>query len=276
MPCLFGVSVPWFFGNYGYDLAPNPLSGLGPRYVDPMELYRPVLQARELGYRAVRIWLCESAEGILMSDGAITGLHPVLIESVATIQEAVALCGLRVYWTLLDAHSWKRTRDQVTGAILTTPDETASFAEKVVAPLVRFLDPRLTVAIEVVNEPEALTSPGGSSADETAQWQNYGLAIKTIAAAIRAERPEALVTAGTDWRSLGRLWELASGLDAVDIHVKGIASLPSRAEILNLLRIPSSQASSIPMIAGCLDGNSTVTDDSAYSAIFQWRLRPER
>src|SRR5579871_5914899 len=182
MRSLFGVSVPWFFGNYGYDLAPNPLSGLGPRYVDPMELYRPLLQARELGYRAARIWLCESAEGILMSDGAITGLHPVLVESVATIQEAAALCGLRLYWTLLDAHSWERTRDQVTSTILTEMDQTARFAEQVAAPLARFLDPRLTIAIEVVNEPEALITRSASLGDEDAQWQSYSKAINTIAA----------------------------------------------------------------------------------------------
>jgi hypothetical protein len=28
-PPLHGISVPYFFGHYGYDLAPNPLSGMG-------------------------------------------------------------------------------------------------------------------------------------------------------------------------------------------------------------------------------------------------------
>ena len=116
---LPGVSLPYFFGKYGHDLAPNPLSGRGPRHVDPTKIYSPLLRAHELGYRAVRIWLCEGAEGILVNRGVITGMHPVLVESIAIIQEAAALSGLRLYWTLLDGHSWERTQDVVSCAILT-------------------------------------------------------------------------------------------------------------------------------------------------------------
>src|ERR1700732_3855418 len=104
MAPLSGVSLPYFFGKYGHDLAPNSLIGLGPHSVDPREIYRPLLKAHELGYQAVRIWLCEGAEGILISDGIISGVSPVLVESIAIIQECASLGGLRLYWTLLDGH----------------------------------------------------------------------------------------------------------------------------------------------------------------------------
>ena len=127
--------MPYFFDAYGYDLAPNAVSGTGPREIDPMRIYAPLVRAREMGFLAVRIWLCESAEGILMDGGIVSGVHPVLVESIAIIQECASLCGLKLYWTLLDAHSWKRNRDHISKGILTVHDEAARFAERVAAPL---------------------------------------------------------------------------------------------------------------------------------------------
>lgn len=274
MSTLSGVSLPYFFGNYGHDLAPNALTGLGPRHVDPMQIYRPLLKAHELGYRAVRIWLCEGAEGILMNDGIISGVHPVLVESLAVIQESASLCGLRLYWTLLDGHSC--THDRVSHAVLTERDQTARFAELVAAPLARRFDARLTIAVEVVNEPEALITREAVGNRESAQWRGCGIAIKTIANAIRSARPGTLVTAGSARPTLPMLWGNVPGLDAIDVHVKARLPLPSRTEIVKELSIPAARAASLPMIAGYRGDMTLLTHHADYSAVFRWRLEQDQ
>jgi hypothetical protein len=273
MSPLLGVSLPYFFGKYAHDLAPNPLSGLGPHHIDPTQVYSPMLRAHELGYRAMRIWLCEGAEGILINSGVITGAHPVLVESIAIIQESAALCGLRLYWTLLDGHSARRTNDIVTRAILSEPDHTARFAELVAAPIAMRLDRRLTLAIEVINEPEALMTDNGGRDQE--QWRKCGAAIKAIGDAIRSARSGTMVTAGSDHATIAMLWNSAPGLDAVGLHVKGDQALPSRADIMRELAISSAQAEAIPLIAGYRGDAAQQTHRADYNAIFRWRLEPE-
>jgi hypothetical protein len=243
-----------------------------PRDIDPMTIYQSLVKARESGYRALRIWLCEGAEGILLDDGAISGLHPFLVESVAIIQEAASLGGLKLYWTLLDAHSSERTDDPVSRAILKEQDATSRFAELVAAPLAKRLDPRLTLAVEVVNQPEALITSNTSAAEEFAQWQSCGAAINTIGTAIRSEQTGALVTAGSTRRSLWKLWRSAPGLDAIDVHATGSLPLPSRSEIVRELALSPPWAESIPLIGGCLTSAPFPTRHSDYSAIFRWRL----
>jgi len=263
---LPGVSLPCFLGMYGHDLAPNPLSGAGPRHLDPVEIYAPMLRARELGYRAMRIWLCEGAEGILINRDVISGVHPVLIESLAVIQESAALSGLRIYWTLLDGHSVRRTNDVVTRAILIEPEHTARFAEMVAAPIASRLDPRVMVAIEAANEPEALMENDDG-------WPGCANAIRTIAGAIRSVSAGALVTSGMDRAMAPALWKNAPGLDAIDIHAKGEHPLPSRAEIMRELALE--QAKSLPLIGGCHGDFVSQPHREDYDAIFRWRLETE-
>ena len=90
MHCLPGVNLPVFFDAAGYDLAPNALLGTGPRAVDPMHVYRPLLEARAIGFQAVRVWLCERGEGILM-DGASIAMG---VDMLGIAFVVVALGGL--------------------------------------------------------------------------------------------------------------------------------------------------------------------------------------
>ena len=271
---IHGINLPYFFEDYGHDLAPNVVLAMGPRKVDPMRIYAALLAARERGFRAVRVWLCENAEGILMDAGVISGAHPVLVESVAIIQECASLSGLRLYWTLLDGHSCRRTGDQVSKAILTMHDETGRFAERVAAPLVRRLDSGLTLAVEVVNEPEALSTDGSSSGSSTADWQALGVAIRTIADAVRAEHGRTLVTAGSHQAALTALWGNAPGLTAIDVHQDAEMQLPSRAEVMALMPADTVRDDSMPLLSGSCSATATQTDGALddYSALFFWRL----
>ncbi|HLI80331.1 MAG TPA: hypothetical protein VKV03_10135 [Candidatus Binataceae bacterium] len=221
----------------------------------------------------MRIWLCEGAEGILINSGVITGAHPVLVESIAIIQESAALCGLRLYWTLLDGHSSRDTNDPVTRAIMSEPEHTARFAELVAAPIATRLDRRLTVGVEVINEPEALMTDDGRRDEE--QWRKCPVAIKAIGDAVRAARSGTMVTAGTDRAMLAMLWNNAPGLDAVDIHVKGDQQLPSRADVIRELGIALVQAESIPLIGGYRGDGAEQTHRADYNAIFRWCLEPK-
>jgi len=266
---LAGVSLPYFFDAYGHDLAPNAFLGTGPRAVDPMAIYRPLLEARELGFQAVRIWLCEGGEGILMDGATISGVHPVLIESVAIIQECASLVGLKLYWTLLDGPV-RRGDAAAAREILTQPDQTARFAERVGAPLVRRLDPHLTFAIEIVSEPEALvagTSCGG--------WEVVGAAVKVVADAVRSEHGRTLVTAGLRHDTLPAFWQGGAGLTALDVHIPTGVALPARATLVRALATP---ASTLPVIAGVAARDMAAQNPTVpavrdeYDAVFLWRL----
>jgi hypothetical protein len=271
---IHGINLPYFFDAYGHDLAPNAVIAMGPGEIDPMRIYAALLAARERGFRAVRVWLCEGAEGILMDAGVISGAHPVLVESVAIIQECASLSGLRLYWTLLDAHSCRRTGDQVSKAILTVRDEAGRFAERVAAPLVRRLDSGLTLAVEVVNEPEALSTEAGPPGSSTAAWEALGVAIRTIAEAVRAENGKTLVTAGAHRAALTALWRNAPGLTAIDVHRDAQTQLPSRAEVMAVMPAGAVRDDSMPLLSGSCGATATQADGALddYSALFFWRL----
>jgi hypothetical protein len=271
---IHGINLPYFFDAYGHDLAPNAVIAMGPGEIDPMRIYAALLAARERGFRAVRVWLCEAAEGILMDAGVISGAHPVLVESVAIIQECASLCGLRLYWTLLDGRSWQRSGDPVSKAILTIRDEAGRFAERVAAPLMRRFDASLTLAVEVVNEPEALSGEGGPTGSSAPVWQALGVAIRTIADAVRAEHGATLVTAGSHRAALMALWQNAPGLTAIDVHQDAAMQLPSRAEVMAAMPAGAVRDDAMPLLSGSCDATAAQTEVALedYSAVFLWRL----
>jgi hypothetical protein len=271
MAALRGVNLAWFFDAYGHDFAPNAVLGTQPEKINPMQIYRPLLKARERGFEAVHLSLCEAGEGILLDGHDILGVHPMLVESIAIIQECASLCGLKIYWTLLDGHSFTRCGETVTRAILSGADATAQFAERVAIGIMRRLDPKITMAVEVVNEPEALIAANDASLDFSRDTMRS--AIRIIADAIRSERSGTIVTAGAHMSALAELWRDAPRLDAIDIHLETETRLPSRGEILSAIGNPASAGSTLPIIAGAICETASIkpTDDT-YSAVFRPRL----
>lgn len=246
---LFGVNVPWLFGAYGHDLAPNGRFPTWPCEFDTMRSYLPLIRAADIGFGAVRVWLCENGEGIVTEEGRPTKPHERLIESVTVIEECARMLGLRVYWTLLDGNSWKREGDALTHAILTDADACARFAENVAAPIAAKLDPAVTFAVEVVNEPEAL-SPNCVKEDPV-PWHVLGRSIRVIGDAVRAARPGATVTAGTAHVYLAQLGRAETGVDAYDVHVyHKTGGIPSREELAAAAGDPRIAARAVPLILG--------------------------
>lgn len=249
---LFGVNVPYLRGEYGHDLAENGRFPTWPCRFDPMHAYRPLIEARRMGFRAVRMWLCENAEGLRVDEaGRVVGVSERLLESVRVVQEAARLHGLHLYFCLLDGNAWPREGDPITRSILADPDQTARFAERVVAPLVRALDPELTLALEVVNEPETSTA---ECIDDPSvaplAWEELGRAIATIGDAARAER-DVPITSGTMHVFLPRLWRSGAKLDAIDVHIyHEDGGLPSREDLARYVGDDAILDPALPIVGG--------------------------
>ena len=282
---VFGVNLPWLHGSYGHDLAVNERYPDWGCAFDPETAELPLREAEALGFGAVRIWLCENAEGIITRDGRVVGVQPSLIEHARRLEEIAAERSLEVYWTLLDANSWKREGDALTHSILTDPDQTARFAEHVAAPIARSLDPATTFAFEVLNEPEIMTPSCAEPGEPTVGWDELGPAIHTIGDALRSEL-KTLITAGSMYVYLDLLWNCGAHLDAVDVHVYhdngGLPPLDQLAEHAGDPRIATGE---VPVFGGeCgLPEEKGVpharlahylynATKDGYAAVFLWRL----
>ncbi len=242
---LLGVNVPYLRGDYGHDLAENPRFPTWPCRFDAMTAYRPIIEARRIGFEAVRIWLCENGEGVRLEGDEVSGVSERLIESVQILQECAALHGARIYWSLLDGNAVAREGDPVTRAVLSRPDAAARFAEHVAAPLARVFAPELTFGVELVNEPETTTAACG--ADDPIAWETIGASLRTIGDAVRAERTTH-VTAGATHVFLPALFEVDPGLTALDLHMYHPGGgLPSRADLAAQV---GEAAAALPLIAG--------------------------
>jgi hypothetical protein len=286
-PCLFGVNLPWFFGAYGHDLAPSEHHPDWGSDFDALRLFRPLIEAHRMGFAAVRVWLCENGEGIVTRDGLIDAVHPALLDGVRAIQQSTRLLGLRVYWTLLDGNSWQREGDVLTHAIVSDPEQSARFVERVAVPLAEQLDPEVTVAVEMINEPEAMTPECYGGRGLTIPWARIGAFLRTSGGAVRAARPGIAITAGTGYEFLPRLWRANPRLDAIDVHAyHRTAGLPSRADLLAYVGDERLGDPPLPLICGecgIPDGAPVIehlqlqnylfnAETGGYDAAFLWRL----
>jgi hypothetical protein len=286
-PTLFGVNLPWLDGAYGHDMARNERVPDWPVAFSAMHAYRPVIEAREMGFEAVRVWLCENGEGLVTEGGAPARPHAQLVEAVKVIQECARLVGVRVYWTLLDGNGWRREGDTLTHAVLSDPEACARFADGIAAPLAQVFDPAVTFGVEVVNEPEALSPSCVTPSHEGVPWAVLARSIRRIGDAMRAARPGTMVTAGTLHDYLPALLGGDPGLDAVDVHVYHLGGgLPSRERLAEYAGDRRIADRTIPLIAGecgipdeapaealpALKNYvyNAVTHD--YDAAFLWRL----
>jgi hypothetical protein len=283
---LFGVNVPYFYGDYGHDLAVNPRFPEWPTKFSAMSAYGPLIEARRLGLRAVRTWLCENAEGIVVDGaGRVTGVHPDLIEAVKVVSEAAHLHGVALYWCLLDGNAWAREGDAITRSILADADQAARFAEHVVAPLVAAMDRRVLLGVDVVNEPESSTADCITDpAVAPVPWESIGRAIRLAKQAALAER-DVWLTAGTMHVFLPHLLRSGAEVTAIDVHVyHPDGGLPSRHDLAAYVGGHPLFDTGAPLIGGELGIPKPEGDDAAlvnyvhnarslgYDAAFLWQL----
>lgn len=213
---LVGVELPWFAGAYGHDMAPNERREGWPSDFDAFKAYGALVEARELGFEAVRVWLCEAGEGIVTRDGAVVGVHPALLAAVKAVEEGARLTGLRVAWTLLDGNADGAEDRAFFRELVKAPK---AFAEKVAGAVARALSPDVTLAVELMHAPEALIGDGVS-------WEAMAGFLRASAGVVRAARPGTLVTVGTRPEHRARLAD--AGLDAIETDLSDRAAAGPR------------------------------------------------
>lgn len=287
---LLGVNAPYLQGDYGHDLAPSARHPDWPVSFDAMHAYRPIIEARALGLGAVRIWLCENAEGLLVDEhGHIQGVHADLLSAIDVHQEAAHLHGIALQWTLLDGNAVAREADPVTRSILADADQAKRFAEHVVRPIAERLDPKITVSLEIINEPETATadcmadSPEAQEGVVPVSWDEIATACRHAAAAAASEGCER-IGSGTMHVFLPELWKRDHGLNVVDVHVyHDDGGLPSRADLAKYTDDERLLDPSLPLIASecgipkSADYENLINyvhnaDDAGYDAVFLWQL----
>jgi len=265
---LAGVNLPVLAGQYNHDLAPNERF---PEWGDGLGLlagYRHLAMCRWLGFRAVRIWLCEDCEGIVTdSRGRPVAVRSELLDSVSRLQEGAAAAKLRLYWTLLDCNSWSHSRDRLTREIAGSADASRRFAEVVAAPLAERMDPATTFALEVFNEPESLSV---EVLEDGLPWPRLVRSIRSIRSVLHEVLPGVRITAGTQPVFLPGL--LADGaadapVDAIDLHVyHPDGGLPPREDL-------PVDIGDLPLWAGECGTAEGGPEDTTYLLHYLWGAR---
>lgn len=73
---IFGVNLPWFDGQFGHDLGPEPQHPEWKVWYNDPKVSGYFADINKIGFGVVRIWLMERAEGLQVDkDGIITGLN---------------------------------------------------------------------------------------------------------------------------------------------------------------------------------------------------------
>ena len=204
------------------------------------------------------------------------------------IQDGAALNGMRVYWTVLDGNAVVREGDPITRAILVDSETRKRFVHNVLRPIAETLDPEITFALEIINEPETATPECFDAAEKRApgaepvQWDDIGATLRACADAV----DQHVLTAGTMHVFLDRLWRVEPALRAIDVHVyHRDGGLPSKRDLADyvgddaLLELPLIAGEcGIPKDPGPREPLSFCNfihnaDALDYAAAFLWQLR---
>ncbi|MBN2496224.1 MAG: hypothetical protein JXR96_16645 [Deltaproteobacteria bacterium] len=228
---LFGVNLPYFGTAYGHDLAPNAQHPGWGEECTPLLAFRTLAACRLLGFGAVRIWLCECGEGLDRDPrGRVSAAAPELLRGIELVQQGARMLGLRIYWSLLDGNSWQRDQDELTGRIFAEPASQEAFCERAVEPIAAVLDPELAFAVEIVNEPESLSSE--VHPQRGLEWARIRDALARMRESVHRMLPGVPVTAGCQAVFLPGLLAGPPCVDAVDLHVyHPDGGLPDRKDL---------------------------------------------
>lgn len=213
---IFGINLPWFDGQYGHDLGPDPQHQDWKVWYDGSKVSGYFADINKIGLRVVRIWLMEHAEGLVMDQsGLIVGLDEKFLENLDDLVRLARDENLRLYLCLTT--TWCDVKYE--SPVRSQRQQTA-YLKQAVRPLARRLKGNKTVfAFDVFNEIESEVLGKHAQITTLANLQSF---VRNSVSAIKAEDPHRLVSAGSgwgDWKYVkeGRYRNL--GLDFYDIHV---------------------------------------------------------
>jgi hypothetical protein len=214
---------------------------------------------------------------------------PELIDAVEAVQDGARLLGLRLAWSLLDGNAWRRNGDALTGLVAADRGEALRFAERVAAPIAGALDPELTFALEVFNEPESLSAEVHGEAG--LPWETIVASIKAVRSVLHQAIPGVPVTCGTQavflpglLAGVGPGREEEAPVDAVDLHVyHPDGGLPARADLpVDIGRLPlwagecGLSHRGAPGESGYLTHYLYNARALGYRAVFLWKLEGDQ
>ena len=281
---LLGANLPYLMGAYDHDLAPNPKKpDWGYSFTDWIGA-RYLASCKNMGLEAVRVWLCENAEGLLLNEaGMPVGVSPQLLRSVRALQGMAGLAGLRIYWSLFDGNAWQRNGDELGVRIFSDEGFAESTITHVLPELARVLDPRVSLALEILNEAESMSTEVVGT--EGLSWETLAMGIRKLAGAWKNLCPRIPTTAGCQAVFLPGLWSDTAKhgkppVDAVDLHVyHHEGGLPPREDLpVDIGRLPL-------LVGECgeREGNGQPGNDHllhyfhnarklGYEAVFFWKF----
>jgi hypothetical protein len=152
---LIGVNVPWLEGEYGHDFGNNINTPDWHPIVNEQKLTELLLTLKEHGVNTLRMWLFEQGEGLLLSNGLVTGLDEEFRAGLQLLNSILKKTSQRVYVVLLDMNSIARNGDKLTESIILDPAVRSSFLHYALQPALTILKDVLW-GVDVCNEPEGL------------------------------------------------------------------------------------------------------------------------
>lgn len=249
---VFGVNLPWFDGAYGHDLGPEP------QHPDYRVWYKgPAVTGyfrdiRDIGFRVVRVWLMERAEGWKVDrDGIVTGLDETFLRNLDDLVRRAEAENLKLYLCLTTGFGGLKYPGPINDA-----RQQRAYIENAVKPLARRLKGSGAVfAFDIINEIESdLRDAVGP--DKKVTIRQAREFIRANVRAIKAEDSDRLVSAGSGyhgWDAVQQGHYSGLGLDFYDIHVYSDTGHLPHVRELNVDR---------PVVIGEF-GQATRRDDDA-------------
>ena len=226
---LVGANLPWLGGWYGHDLGRNQAFPDWPSCDVDRLAPRLLGMLADLGIRLVRVWLFESGEGLCYGDDQrVSGLDPTFLRNLDVLVAAAAERDVRVYWTLIDANSVRRSSDPVTRSILIDPEKARAFCEIAVRPVLARVR-EVTWAVDLCNEPEAVVH--GQTGNKTGlgfEWWTIRDSLVVLRETVNDVLPGVRTAVGSGFQGqqnveAGIYRDLDLGTDLVDFHSYGHA-----------------------------------------------------
>lgn len=291
MPAFtFGINLPWFNGIYDHDLGPNPHHPDWGIWYDGETVSKSFRDIKNIGFDVIRIWLMESAEGLILDDAhIITGLDSTFLRNLDDLVNRAYNEGLKLYLCLTDKWMVDCNTPSPLPSPLRDPRQKDAYLERAVKPIARkFKQTETIFAFDIFNEIESEIKAEALANEELMRQEieHARAFIRRNVEAIKGEDLHRQVSAGSGchgWAPIQAGHYNDLGLDWLDFHAYNDAgTLPD----INTLNIGK------PLIVGefgqCTrEENDIIHRDSiraflqnatskGYAGCFLWAYGPEK
>eukprot|EP01125_Pyxidicula_operculata_P001123 TRINITY_DN1105_c0_g1_i1.p1 TRINITY_DN1105_c0_g1~~TRINITY_DN1105_c0_g1_i1.p1 ORF type:complete len:352 (-),score=84.63 TRINITY_DN1105_c0_g1_i1:210-1265(-) len=221
---LSGVNLPWINGAYGHDLGPNPLQPNATLYYNGSMVGAIFRDIKRVGWNAVRFYLCEGGEGILLDENQyVTGLHPTFLKNLDDFVARAQQVDLLLYLTFSDSFIDPETRSYKFRSPIIDPIQQDNYLRNVINPIAaRYKGNKNILAFEVIDEIERdVAGLEGNYETFGAEWDQARNFISRCVNAIKIGDQTRLVSSSSGLHSFENILGgkfTGIGLDFYDYH----------------------------------------------------------